>query len=239
MVTVKIALLNSWNPSEEVRLSLEQLVSLVLNGIKLDLIAFVSLAEDRLLLLLKFVEELLGEAAPLNDEYRQNGTTQVVLGYNSFGKPFLVQPGWKRHTIEFNITHDEQVVMVAGYTRAKDEKNEAGVGIDIMRIDRNGVDAEGLQDVLIEQLHPSELSTFRATFDLSASYNATAETARLNYLIRMWTAKEAYTKAIGTGLGMEFKEIALVGLDHLDRGKLNKWPTCTAVLTFRLQKRAW
>lgn len=38
----------------------------------------------------------------------------------------------------------------------------------------------------------------------------------------MWTAKEAYTKAIGTGLGMEFKEIALVGLDHLDRGKLNE-----------------
>lgn len=42
--------------------------------------------------------------------------------------------------------------MVAGYTRAKDEKNEAGVGIDIMRIDRSGVDAEGLQDVLIEQV---------------------------------------------------------------------------------------
>jgi hypothetical protein len=74
-----------------------------------DRIAFVSLAEDRLcvlsltnlpaesgflvgrLLLLKFVEELLGEAAPLNDDYRQNGTTQVVLGYNSFGKPFLVR----------------------------------------------------------------------------------------------------------------------------------------------------
>lgn len=37
MVTVKIALVNSWNPSEEVRLSLEQLVSLVLNGIKLGI----------------------------------------------------------------------------------------------------------------------------------------------------------------------------------------------------------
>lgn len=43
------------------------------------------------LLLLEFVDELLAEPAPLDDGYLQDGPTQLVLGYNSFGKPFLVR----------------------------------------------------------------------------------------------------------------------------------------------------
>ncbi|KAJ9122463.1 hypothetical protein QFC22_001889 [Naganishia vaughanmartiniae] len=119
--------------------------------------------------------------------------------------------------------------MLVVYKSAKDQKGQAGVGVDVMRIDQAGVDAKGLEEVLIEQgltvlhqLHPSELAVFRTTPQLTSPtpHSPGAETARLNYLIRMWTAKEAYAKAIGTGLGTEFKEISLVGLDHLDIGEV-------------------
>lgn len=42
--------------------------------------------------------------------------------------------------------------MVAAYIQPKGHKGEAGLGIDIMRIDRIEKDAEGLDEVLIEQV---------------------------------------------------------------------------------------
>ncbi|KAJ9098592.1 hypothetical protein QFC21_004234 [Naganishia friedmannii] len=205
MIAVKIASLVSWDPPEEYGTNGDPtaFVSLPLTSFSVMPLTCLPAESGFLigrLLLSNLVEEFVAQIAPLGEDYRQDGITQLVLGYNSFGKPFLVQPKWQQYTIEFNITHDDKVVMLVAYIRPANHEGKAGVGIDIMRMNRSGVDAEGLEEVLIEQ---------------------GAETARLNYLIRMWTAKEAYTKAIGTGLGTEFKGIALVGLDRLDIGESN------------------
>lgn len=52
-------------------------------------------------------------------------------------------------------------------------------------------------------MHPAELADFQATCQTSPARTL------LQYLIRMWTVKEAYTKAIGTGLGTEFRELCI------------------------------
>ncbi|KAI5453467.1 hypothetical protein NCC49_005942 [Naganishia albida] len=120
-------------------------------------------------------------------------TSPLQLDLNDFGKPILSDPRW--HGLEFNISHEDEVVMLAVTSAAQ---TVPGIGIDVMRVNRSSRDAEGLEEVLLEQTHPSELATFRRTFGTAD------ETLRLDYLIRMWTVKEAYTKAIGTGLGTEF-----------------------------------
>ncbi|KAJ9113117.1 hypothetical protein QFC20_002005 [Naganishia adeliensis] len=120
-----------------------------------------------------------------------------------------VAPRWPDHHLEFNITHDDDMVMLA----AESVPNYAslpGIGLDVMRLNRPRAEAVGLEGVLLEQLHPSELATFRRTFEASSAVNC-----RLDYLIHMWTVKEAYVKAIGTGLGTEFKSLCVLGLDAL------------------------
>jgi phosphopantetheinyl transferase len=63
------------------------------------------------------------------------------------------------------------------------------------------------------QLHPAELAAFNATCKTSPA------STRLRHLIRIWTIKEAYTKAIGTGLGTEFRELCIRGLPTDPGGK--------------------
>lgn len=63
-------------------------------------------------------------------------------------------------------------------------------------------------------MHPLEFATFRRTFEASSDVNS-----RLDYLIHMWTVKEAYVKAIGTGLGTEFTSLCVLGLDALYEGE--------------------
>ena len=63
------------------------------------------------------------------------------------------------------------------------------------------------------QMHAAELADFRATCQTLPVQT------RLQYLIRMWTVKEAYTKAIGTGLGTEFRELRIQRLPSDFQGK--------------------
>lgn len=50
----------------------------------------------------------------------------------------------------------------------------------------------------------------------------------------MWTVKEAYTKATGTGLGTDFRTLCVEGLDRVHRGMYcfrhsKMWPHCISL----------
>jgi len=96
---------------------------------------------------------------------------------------------------------------VSGGSPHGDADAAAGcVGADIMKIPPLGdVDGEALEEVLVDQLHLSE------RLELNSRYPAlgTSESShrRLSALIRIWTVKEAFTKALGLGLSLELTRI--------------------------------
>ncbi|GHJ87133.1 hypothetical protein NliqN6_3535 [Naganishia liquefaciens] len=196
MTSIYIAYIGDWNPSPE---TYRRLVDR-LNNQDQQRIARYRQPRDRLCFL---VGRLL-----LFQHVRSQGCTSdtpLQLVFTASGKPFLVEPidqGW--HT-EFNISHDDDIIVLAA-TSVPKEASQSGIGIDVMLLNRAPADAEGLEEVLLDQLHPAELADFRATCQTSS------DSRRLEYLIRLWTAKEAYTKAIGTGLGTEFRELSIEGL---------------------------
>jgi hypothetical protein len=53
-----------------------------------------------------------------------------------------------RYALDFNISHDDEVVMLAVTSTA----TPPGIGIDVMRVNRAGSDADGLEEVLLEQV---------------------------------------------------------------------------------------
>jgi 4'-phosphopantetheinyl transferase len=100
---------------------------------------------------------------------------EVPLIYSDFGKP-LLPPPWD--SVHFNLSHCDDLALVA--------VSRAGpVGVDLERLSR----ASDLLECELTFCHPEEI---RSLPDDKA--------ARAAGLLRIWTAKEALLKALGTGL---------------------------------------
>ena len=106
----------------------------------------------------------------------------VQLQKNAHGKPFL--PGGPH----FNLSHDGDSAVLAVC-------REAPVGVDMEPRARGA----GIADCLETIAHPRELTELR---ELDPRELGPA-------LIRLWVAKEAALKALGTGLSVEPSEFAI------------------------------
>jgi 4'-phosphopantetheinyl transferase len=103
---------------------------------------------------------------------------QIVFGYGPAGKPFVREPSSAR-TLRFNLAHSAGLAVYAcgaGHP----------VGIDIERARRHG----DLDDVASRFFSRYERATL-------ASLPRSAKTVAF---YRCWTRKEAYVKAIGSGI---------------------------------------
>ncbi len=101
----------------------------------------------------------------------------VSLIYSDYGKPTLAPPyDW----LHFNISHTDELAILA-------LSCEGPVGIDIESKKR----ASSLLDCAISICHTSELVSLPNQTNL-----------RSLHLLRLWTRKEAYLKAIGKGLSL-------------------------------------
>jgi len=100
------------------------------------------------------------------------------------GKPFLVRYG---ENLYFNISHTNQEICFA--------LADAPVGIDLEKFDHQNI------QFIYNALTLEERQLIKSLTDTEKNY----------HLIKLWTAKEAIAKCIGTGLT---KEILSINLSH-------------------------
>lgn len=107
----------------------------------------------------------------------------VCLAYESGGRPYAVRPGGYRVEISLSHTGD---LLVAGVSR------RGRIGVDVEAAGR----PMRYDDVGPRLCAPAE----------RAALAGLAEPERERALLRLWTLKEAYTKALGRGMRLAFAE---------------------------------
>ncbi len=91
--------------------------------------------------------------------------------------------------LNFNLAHSRSLAVVAVGLRDK-------LGLDVEKIETEGVDLDGLV-----REHFSDLEA-KAYFDAP-------ESGRARTFFHIWTQKEAVTKAIGTGMKQDLREVVV------------------------------
>jgi 4'-phosphopantetheinyl transferase len=107
---------------------------------------------------------------------------QLSFAYNAFGKPSL-PPEINSIGINFSISHSGSLIVIA-----------------FSRADNIGVDIELIQEIKIDDLKNQGLLSKN-----EVSYLETLDDLKSQYAFyKIWTAKEAVSKAIGMGLSMNY-----------------------------------
>ena len=109
--------------------------------------------------------------------YLASNPKEIVISEGMFGKPFVTDVNHGR--IEFNVTHSEKLMLLA-FT------HEHRVGVDIEHI-KDFPEVE----YITEAFFSSEEKAIMCRVPL---------VNKLNTFFRLWTRKEAYTKALGLGI---------------------------------------
>ncbi len=102
---------------------------------------------------------------------------------NKYGKPYLKDP--TRHNLEFNLSHSSDVVLLIFSSNRK-------VGIDVER-------------VRVVKKSQKIIDRFFGETDRNF-YNLQEASNKERAFFKLWTRKEAYTKAIGVGLKLQPKQ---------------------------------
>lgn len=114
------------------------------------------------------------------------------------------------HAIDFNVSHTGDTALIAIATGTQDGTR---IGIDIEREDRQ-VNADGLSRKFLTKRERAEIAPLTAD-------------ARRQTFLRLWTCKEAMSKATGDALSAPFRDIdvALDGGPRLVAGPLPYAPS--------------
>lgn len=141
-----------------------------------------------------------GSLISLIAHYTQEAPRRIELEYNKFQKPLLVNH--KRPTLQFSASHSNQIGMY-GFTQDK------LVGVDVEEIPA-AADWRDIGDTC--------LSDFEKVW-----FSRLPSARRIATLIQIWTIKEAYLKAIGTGLSVPPASVELE-FTEADRYQFHRTP---------------
>jgi 4'-phosphopantetheinyl transferase len=108
---------------------------------------------------------------------------QLELSYGPYGKPYVPH---RSYAIQFNLAHSHEVVLYAFAL-------ERNVGVDVEQI-------RELPDV-------EQMATTYLTEQENAVFKSLPRGRKSRAFFESWTRKEAYLKAIGTGLAQPFTRI--------------------------------
>ncbi|MER5466819.1 4'-phosphopantetheinyl transferase superfamily protein [Streptomyces sp. NPDC002668] len=140
---------------------------------------------------------------------------EAVIWRSSRGRPFLQKPagGLPRGgaELDFNLSHSHSHNLLGVVRRHR-------VGVDVERLDR----AERGLDAIVETFAPEERDWLA---------EAAPGRARDRRVLRLWTLKEAYSKARGLGLGLPFDTFSFTLAE--DRGVLDFRPPADQAHTAR------
>jgi 4'-phosphopantetheinyl transferase len=109
---------------------------------------------------------------------------EVEFAYGPSGKPRLAQ----KRDLRFNLAHSDRLGVVA-LSRGRE------VGVDVERV-RTGFEGEEIAERFFASREIDEIVS-------------RPESERNEAFFRCWTAKEAYVKAVGEGLGIELNRFAV------------------------------
>jgi 4'-phosphopantetheinyl transferase len=131
-------------------------------------------------------------------EYLQNRPKEIVFTYNTRGKPSIANM-FGDSEINFNLSHSHGLAAYA-FTRRR------GVGIDIERV-RSNLSFERIAKRFFTTEEFQELSSL-------------AQDEFIEGFFKLWTHKEAYIKAKGTGLSIPLNRFAVtINSDQTVRSK--------------------
>lgn len=117
---------------------------------------------------------------------------EVVLDRGEKGKPFVVAPVAANRP--FNVSHTEGMVLFAAVDRG-------AIGVDVERLSRK-------TDVGLAE-------RYFAPAEVDYVFSVRNPEQRMEAFLRVWTLKEAFIKAIGTGLTMPLGDFAFEQIDAL------------------------
>lgn len=118
---------------------------------------------------------------------------QVAFDYGPQGKPALTMPPRLSRDLGFNLSHSGDAVLIA-LTR------DAEIGADVEEISSGSIRSEAIADSCLNAAELHRLEHVPA-----------CEKSLL--LLRLWTHKEAYLKAIGCGLSMPPQDLTVTFTD--------------------------
>ncbi len=144
--------------------------------------------------------------------YAGVGPTDIVFRFGSHGKPLLDLPSAARH-ISFNLSHSSDWIVCAMTT-------ERAIGVDVEFMNSN-IDVDALGRTVF---CASERETFERL----------AEVDRRPAFFALWSRKEAYIKAIGSGLSVSPADIE-VTICPQDAPRLLRAPAESNPERWRLQ----
>ncbi|KIJ56537.1 hypothetical protein M422DRAFT_197492 [Sphaerobolus stellatus SS14] len=122
--------------------------------------------------------------------------TVAKFGRTEARKPYVDCPSLSG-VFGYNVTHDNFLVAIASQIGATEDARKIGVDVMKQELPRNETFRSFLHSIG-DTLTEGEIALFRPGLD--------SETA-IRYIFQLWTFKEAYTKAVGLGLGFDFKRI--------------------------------
>ncbi|KAG8877577.1 copper chaperone of lysine biosynthesis protein [Tulasnella sp. 331] len=121
----------------------------------------------------------------------------VKISTTSSGKPYIESPVLDP-PLSYNVTHDSGYVAMAFESKSGNEGGK--IGVDIMKTHiPAGETAASFTAVLSDQLTQPELDYL--------ALHVQDPDALTELLFKYWTMKEAYTKALGIGLGFNFQRV--------------------------------
>ncbi|OEZ49759.1 4'-phosphopantetheinyl transferase family protein [Janthinobacterium lividum] len=111
----------------------------------------------------------------------------VAFQHGAFGKPTLAG-----HALQFNLSHSGNTMLLAIARHS--------VGVDVEQCAETPVDLDPLLELLC---HADERTAMAAL----------APNQRRQLFYPLWTRKEAYLKALGTGLSVDFRLVSFAPVD--------------------------
>jgi len=134
-------------------------------------------------------------------------TEAMKFAVTAEGKPYiatqtLIPP------VAYNITHDNNLIAMA-FAPGTLNPPAFSIGIDVMKVKIPGRETlNSFINIVGDQLTQLEHRLLRVGIP---------EMERLQRFFWMWTLKEAYTKALGLGLGFDFRRVEFDVIDKIVR----------------------
>ncbi|KAK7060310.1 hypothetical protein VNI00_001075 [Paramarasmius palmivorus] len=124
---------------------------------------------------------------------------EMTFAATTAGKPYITTPGIEP-PIAYNVSHDNSLVVMV-FASGKHNPPAFNIGIDVMKVQMSSRQDTYTQFVNIFQ---DQLTPLERRLLLSPGVS---EFEGLTRFFWMWTLKEAYTKAVGIGLGFDFSRV--------------------------------
>src|SRR5487761_673990 len=144
--------------------------------------------------------------------YLRLSSANLEFSYGSNGKPWIKSDG-RDESLSFNLSHSGETVLYAF-------RRNHQIGVDVEHLDRR---VEYLE-IAQEFFAPEEIQ----------SITTLSDDQQCRRFFEIWTRKEAYLKALGTGLSMPLNEFEVVSVERnsyddagsADSGRRIGWSFC-------------